>query len=233
MKCVGCGKGFIGRKRKYCSRKCLAKYTMRMWREKNLIKNSKQKLYCVFCGNLLSGRQKTFCSKKCYSTYWNRKTKPLKIYSKAYCMDCGIELVPPKTKFCSRKCNSKYFTKINSITPEKRREYNQNWKKNNPEKYLEYMNKGAIKYKKAHPEKRKEFNNKYFQKHPDRQKTRKLANKNISVEGKMCELCGSIINLHRHHEDYNKPLEVQILCEHCHLKMHGQRIQAQTSAQIC
>lgn len=39
--------------------------------------------------------------------------------------------------------------------------------------------------------------------------------------GSNCEICGSIKNLIRHHEDYNKPLEIRTLCKTCHRKIHN------------
>jgi protein-arginine kinase activator protein McsA len=46
---------------------------------------------------------------------------------------------------------------------------------------------------------------------------RKLAQRHVSVAGKVCESCGKPHRrLNRHHEDYSKPLEVQILCPSCH-----------------
>ena len=35
-----------------------------------------------------------------------------------------------------------------------------------------------------------------------------------------CEKCGSNNNLERHHKDYSKPLEVQVLCKNCHTQTH-------------
>jgi len=37
-----------------------------------------------------------------------------------------------------------------------------------------------------------------------------------------CAKCGSKERLHRHHPDYNKPLEVIILCKKCHEEEHRQ-----------
>ena len=36
-----------------------------------------------------------------------------------------------------------------------------------------------------------------------------------------CELCGSTEDLMRHHEDYNRPLDVMILCRTCHMRLHA------------
>lgn len=35
-----------------------------------------------------------------------------------------------------------------------------------------------------------------------------------------CKICGSIRFLQYHHEDYRKPLEVIVLCNSCHRKLH-------------
>ncbi len=49
----------------------------------------------------------------------------------------------------------------------------------------------------------------------------------ISVEIKgddKCEKCGELYStskrLLRHHDDYNKPLEVRLLCDKCHNEWH-------------
>ncbi len=36
-----------------------------------------------------------------------------------------------------------------------------------------------------------------------------------------CALCGATENLHLHHEDYDKPREIVILCAKCHLGYHA------------
>lgn len=37
---------------------------------------------------------------------------------------------------------------------------------------------------------------------------------------KPCEVCGAARSVHKHHEDYSKPLEVRWLCSKCHREIH-------------
>jgi ribosomal protein S27AE len=41
------------------------------------------------------------------------------------------------------------------------------------------------------------------------------------VKPKRCEVCGRKSTLDAHHEDYNKPLNVQWLCRQCHSIRHS------------
>ena len=60
----------------------------------------------------------------------------------------------------------------------------------------------------------------YRQRHPEREKAHQLA-KYIKInKNSKCEICGSNKFLHRHHKDYNKPLEVNVLCRDCHNQIH-------------
>ena len=41
------------------------------------------------------------------------------------------------------------------------------------------------------------------------------------LDPKPCEICGSEKKVEAHHDDYNKPLEVNWLCRKHHLALHG------------
>lgn len=38
--------------------------------------------------------------------------------------------------------------------------------------------------------------------------------------GPACEDCGATDDLHRHHDDYSRPLDVRTLCRRCHSRAH-------------
>lgn len=50
-------------------------------------------------------------------------------------------------------------------------------------------------------------------------KAREKAKSNIKVKG-LCENCNINLAVDRHHKDYNKPLEVILLCKKCHRAIH-------------
>ena len=80
----------------------------------------------------------------------------------------------------------------------------------NPQKFRER----ALEWKKNHPECEKN----YQKSNPLMRPAQYLAQKNIQVS--KCEKCSTTKNLQRHHSDYSKPLEVQVLCVRCHNAVH-------------
>ncbi len=64
---------------------------------------------------------------------------------------------------------------------------------------------------------------KYNEKYPEKTKA-KLILKYATYKNKIirqpCEVCGSIINIHGHHWDYSKPLDVMWLCREHHNILH-------------
>ncbi len=115
------------------------------------------------------------------------------------------------------------MTKIPSrINGKHNPEYRRQHYLKNRQKYLEQTKK----WHKANPEAVKEINRraveKYKLKYPERAKANYLAKYHIPLDGRCCEICGSTEDLHRHHDDYSKPLEVIIMCKECHDKTHGE-----------
>lgn len=51
-------------------------------------------------------------------------------------------------------------------------------------------------------------------------KVKRALEKGILVRRNECERCGSGRNIHAHHEDYTKPLDVNWLCQKCHGLRH-------------
>lgn len=54
---------------------------------------------------------------------------------------------------------------------------------------------------------------------PLRMKARNIANNN-NLKNNVCELCGSMLYLQCHHQDYLKPYDIVTLCRSCHTKVH-------------
>ena len=64
----------------------------------------------------------------------------------------------------------------------------------------------------------------YIKIYPDKYKAHNMVH-NYIRDGKLtrkteCEECGGDSNIHAHHEDYSKPLDVVWLCAACHAKRH-------------
>ena len=87
----------------------------------------------------------------------------------------------------------------------------------------EARNRGQRKYRKT--EKGRRANHEYIKQHPDRIAAGIILNNAVRdkrIQKKPCEFCGSTINIHGHHEDYGKPLEVIWMCAQCHKDYHAQ-----------
>ena len=134
---------------------------------------------------------------------------------------------PEKKKLISRLYYLKYKQEINQKSkewrkshPERAKEYKHQydiqWYSKNREKCLESVKKWA----KTHPEMKRENMKRYYKNHPERYIAMCKAERNIKLDNKKCEFCGDKKDLHRHHLDYSKPLDVIILCRNCHRLIH-------------
>ena len=140
-----------------------------------------------------------------------------------------------KIKEYRRKYTIENKDKINSYTREWRkrkgnRKKKENKKRDDPLYYEKYYEKNKEKIKeqikrnsktpkgKERLRLRKERMRK---KHPEKTIARNKANREIKIpQGQLCEICHKNLAVHKHHEDYSKPLEVNFLCWSCHRKIH-------------
>lgn len=93
------------------------------------------------------------------------------------------------------------------------------------EKHREEINaRERIRQKKKYNEnpeaKRKSWRDKYYRNRL-KNSIRTFAYKAIKIPtGTICKICHINPAVCRHHPDYNKPLEVLLLCKDCHYKIH-------------
>lgn len=69
----------------------------------------------------------------------------------------------------------------------------------------------------------KKYRDRYKEKYPNKYKAHNIVS-NAIRDGKLfkesCEVCGSEDNIHAHHDDYLKPLNIRWLCAACHSQWH-------------
>lgn len=96
------------------------------------------------------------------------------------------------------------------VTTDSEREYIYQYmiKYKNTEKFKENRKKAARKYLDENREKTRAHS-----------KVKRAVKSGVIVKGP-CSVCGSIENIHGHHEDYNKPLDVIWLCMKHHKELH-------------
>ena len=68
-----------------------------------------------------------------------------------------------------------------------------------------------------------EYVREYREKYPNKYKAHNIVNNSIR-DGKLfpepCEVCGTTVSVHAHHDDYMKPLNVRWLCAAHHKQWH-------------
>jgi hypothetical protein len=126
-----------------------------------------------------------------------------------YCKEC--------LKLKRKEDNKEYMKAFRRDYPEKMKGYYNNF----------YNSDRGREYRKKYPKSEKGKINirkgrqKYHKLHSEKDKARVLAIYKIKIpQGELCEMCNKALAIHRHHEDYSKPLEVKLLCRKCHNEMH-------------
>jgi hypothetical protein len=83
------------------------------------------------------------------------------------------------------------------------------------------------RYRREHPERTKGANKRWQRRNPEAVRAHDAVYVALQVgtvcKPSRCENCGRRVwsrNLHAHHEDYSKPLEVEWLCASCHKDRH-------------
>lgn len=104
------------------------------------------------------------------------------------------------------------------------RERRRDWVKRNPD----YMRKYLANWHKKNPGKIREYLDRSEARYPERVVARNALNKAIRkgevTKPRACECCrkeASGRELHAHHEDYSKALQVEWLCRGCHNALHA------------
>jgi len=121
-----------------------------------------------------------------------------------------------------REQGKRWYKKHNGEHKERtKNNYRKNFSENpelNKEKYNKNKNKDW--YKDSH---RKSVG-KWNKENPKKRKAQLIAQEKIKIgEGYLCDLCKKELATERHHEDYDKPLEVMLVCKNCHKNKHTLR----------
>jgi hypothetical protein len=135
------------------------------------------------------------------------------------CFKCGAE--KPLTDFYKHKamadghvnkckeCNKKDVRENRALKVDFYRKYDVTRYKSDPS-VRQRISATSSSWRRKYPEKHKAHN----------------AVGNAIRDGKLqkmpCEVCGTIKNLHAHHDDYSKPLDVRWLCAEHHKKHHNE-----------
>lgn len=81
----------------------------------------------------------------------------------------------------------------------------------------------ADAYQRSHPEVVRAAKRRYEERNPEKRRAANIAN-NALRDGKLvrqpCEVCGSTERVHKHHDDYSRPLDVRWLCPKHHAEHH-------------
>lgn len=161
------------------------------------------------CNKIFKSKRKDalFCSKNCVIKVW-RTTHSRLEEGRRYRAKHKDEL---KAKGVDR------HKKFRETHPD----YGNAWFRNHPEQKLSYQRK----YRKSHPVPHRNDNAKFRKNNPDVIRAQNKANREIKIpQGELCTRCGIALATDKHHPDYSKPLEVQFVCEKCHVILDKERI---------
>lgn len=98
------------------------------------------------------------------------------------------------------------------------------WKERHPERVVEHTEQ----FHERNPEKKAEYDQGYAERNPEKKRAQSILTSAVYrgavVKPLECERCGfeakEARQIHGHHADYSKPLEVEWLCWRCHRQEH-------------
>ena len=112
-----------------------------------------------------------------------------------------------------KKTQKIYYESHKAKNKKKNRIYKHNYYKRNKTK----VDKANKEWRKKNPDKVYSYTKKQRQRNPEKSRARKAAFKKIPIpKGQLCQRCNKKLATERHHKDYSKPLEVELLCTKCH-----------------
>lgn len=174
---------------------------------------------CKFCGkNIKNNTRKIYCNSKCrdkYRYHFGIRKNTIKKY-----------LQSERGKETHRKSSKKYYQKHKKEILEKFKIYGDKYRHKNKDKIRKYFvknRKKLLKKKKEYYQKHKEKFKKNNIKNRDKIKAHSLARKIKIPRGTLCCVCEREKAIDKHHEDYDKPLEVGFCCRGCHRELDYQR----------
>jgi predicted RNase H-like nuclease (RuvC/YqgF family) len=139
----------------------------------------------------------------------------------SYCKKCRAEMAKEY-----RESHPNYVENMKKRKKElsqHRREWQREWYKKNKEKRAEALRKDRI----LRPEAWRKYHEQAKKANPLAHKSRKILETAVQWKGfekpDTCSKCGKKFdsqNIHAHHEDYKKPLDIVWVCRSCHMKIH-------------
>ncbi|MBW1931449.1 MAG: hypothetical protein JRI56_00180 [Deltaproteobacteria bacterium] len=147
-----------------------------------------------------------------YKRKWRQKNKEkIAEYHQKYYQEHKTDIV-------------KYHRKYRQEHRAERAEYQRKWRQEHRARWAEYHRR----WRHGHKAQVREYVQKWRQNNPEKVRAHNAVNCAIQAEelkpSVFCEECGLPAETQAHHEDYNKPLEVDWLCRSCHRQRHKQFI---------
>jgi len=106
---------------------------------------------------------------------------------------------------------------------EKLKEAQRKWQNENKEKYLKFQKKWREENKEKLNEEKRKWQKEYRKRNKNIIQAYKKSEKIKIPKNQKCENCKKELAIHKHHEDYSKPLNIKFLCLSCHRQLHKDR----------